>query len=172
MATLASDNPSHRRPDELGPAQALRLAWWAWVVMLAAPFVLFLAVILVLQQMNGGETGGRETLGFTWFVIATAWLLIVVPLSFFWQSRIFRAYYAGNRVAPRDYLVGKLIVWGTIEFGGIFSLVGCLVSGDLLPCLIPALLAFMFFVPLWPSGRAMREGVGDTDDPQAYREPR
>jgi hypothetical protein len=170
MASLAN-TPSHPA-DELGSAQALRLAWWAWVIMLGVPFVLFLVVVMFIRGTDAGAIHGPGTLGFTWFVIATAWLLIVVPLSFFWQSHVFRAYYSGQTVAPRDYLHGKLVVWGALELAGIFALVGCLISGSLLPNLIPALLAFMFFVPLWPNGRAMRAGTGDTDDPQAYREPR
>ena len=150
----------------------MRLAWWAWVIMLATPFFVFMATILYLLSAEAPWVQGPGTLGFTWFVVAVAYMLIVVPASFFWQSRFFRAYYVGNAVQPRAYLRGKLVVWGALEFGGIFSLVGCIVSGSLLPCLIPALVAFMFFVVLWPNGQSMREGMGDTDDPQAYREPR
>ena len=74
---------------------------------------------------------------------------------------------------PKSYLVGMLGVWATIEIGGLASLIGCLVTRSLLPTLLPALVAFMLFVPLWPSGRSMIcSHKGDSDDPETYEEPR
>jgi hypothetical protein len=40
-----------------------------------------------------------------------------------------------------------------------------------LPNLIPALVAFMFFVTFWPSGKAMVSSRGHSADPGMYREP-
>jgi hypothetical protein len=34
------------------------------------------------------------------------------------------------------------------------------------------MVAFMFFVPFWPSGRAMTHPVGAEDDHAFYEEPR
>jgi hypothetical protein len=63
-------------------------------------------------------------------------------------------------------------IWVALEIGGLFALVGCLRSQQLLPDLLPALVAFMFFVTLWPSGRAMTRQTGHLEDPQVYEEPR
>jgi hypothetical protein len=64
-------------------------------------------------------------------------------------------------------------VWLVIEVAGLLSLLGCLMSNALMPCMIPAAIAFMFFTPLYPSGVAMtHQHVGDTDDPATYVEPR
>ena len=63
-------------------------------------------------------------------------------------------------------------VWVALVIGGLFSLIGCLLYDTLLPDLVPALVAFMFFVTLWPSGRAMTHHIGDSHDPQVYEEPR
>ncbi len=68
--------------------------------------------------------------------------------------------------------MGMFTVWGTLEIGGLLSLTGCLVSRSLLPTLLPALAAFMMFVVLWPSGRAMINSHGGSDDPEKYGEPR
>ena len=65
-----------------------------------------------------------------------------------------------------------LILWLTIEVGGVMALLGCLVSGSLLPNLLPAMVAFMLFTPFWPSGRAMTNPVGNDDDFEVYEEPR
>ncbi len=155
MAAFASSTDpiaSHDRPD-LTPNSALQYAWWSWLVMLLLPFFLFLYVIWTLMD----ETGAAKNLRVAqvWFIVSMAYLAVAVPLAIFWRSHVFKAYWHGQVVSPRDYLSGMLSVWITIEIGGIFSLVGCLISHGLLPHLLPALVAFMLFVPLWPSGRAM-----------------
>jgi hypothetical protein len=63
-------------------------------------------------------------------------------------------------------------VWITLEIGGVMGLIGCLLTHSLIPNLLPALVAFMLFTPLWPSGRAMYCHGGSTDDPEIYEEPR
>jgi hypothetical protein len=66
-----------------------------------------------------------------------------------------------------------LSVWLMMEVGGLLALVGCLVTQSLLPNLLPALVAFILFIPFWPSGRAMTTPCGaDDDDPENYAEPR
>jgi hypothetical protein len=107
----------------------------------------------------------------TMFIAAIAFLFIMGPVSFVIRSRLFRSYWRGEPVNPRDYLLGMLVVWMTFEIGGLLSLAGCLLSNSLLPCLLPALASFMFFTPLWPSGKAMVRPTG-SDDPEMYSEPR
>ena len=92
--------------------------------------------------------------------------------NFFWQAHLFRSYYSGNPVHPHNYLFGMLLVWMALEFGGLFSLFGCLVYGSLLPNLLPALVAFMFFVASYPTGRSMTGHSGDSQDPEVYQTPR
>ena len=65
-----------------------------------------------------------------------------------------------------------LAIWSALEFGGIISLLGCFVEQSLLPNLLPALVAFMFFVTLWPSGKAMVSSVGNAEDASVYEAPR
>jgi hypothetical protein len=100
------------------------------------------------------------------------YLIVAVPLSFFGRSRLFKAYWSGAPVTPGKYLMGMLTMWVTLEIGGVFALVGCVASHSLLPNLLPALIAFMFFTTLWPSGKAMTRSTGDKEDPQLYEEPR
>lgn len=178
MATIATtttrggDEPIRH---EISPSHAVRYAWISWLTLLLLPFLLFLFVAWSLtdQATEAGSQGGNARLANAWFVGSMAYLAIAVPAAIFWRSRVFRAYWEGEVVAPRDYLHGMLTVWIAIEIGGILSLLGCLVSGSLLPCLLPAIVAFMFFVPLWPSGHAMvRRNVGNVDDTGRYEEPR
>jgi hypothetical protein len=107
-----------------------------------------------------------------WFLGASVYLLVVVPASFFWRGHVFKAYWTGQTIGPTTYLYGMLTMWAALEFGGIFSLLGCLVDHALLPNLLPALVAFMFYVTLWPSGRAMVSRMGHHEDAGKYEEAR
>ena len=59
-----------------------------------------------------------------------------------------------------------------IEIGGLIALVGCFLSNSLMPNLLPAVVAFMLYMPFWPSGEAMTRAVGSEDDPEVFRHPR
>ncbi len=63
-------------------------------------------------------------------------------------------------------------MWVALEFGGIISLLGCIVTHSLLPSLLPALVAFMFYVTQWPTGHAMMGSIGESEDASVYKEPR
>ena len=167
MATVAAV-PIEAR-SQLTPGQALRLAWLSWLVLLGIPALLFLAV---MWTFIGDETHADRALGERWFLVCMAYLAVAVPAAFFWRSREFKAYWEGKCVTPAHYLRGMLIIWLTLEIGGIMALVGCLVSQSLTPNLLPAMVAFMLFTPFWPSGRAMTNPVGNDDDFEVYEEPR
>jgi hypothetical protein len=148
---------------------ALRLAWGTWVVLLIIPFLVFLGAVFTLMD-HEPTVAQRGTP--SWFLGASAYLLVVVPIAFFWRGRQFQAYWSGHPVEPKKYLYGMLAIWTALEFGGIVSLLGCFVDRALLPNLLPALVAFMFYVTLWPSGKSMVRRVGDLEDPGVYEEPR
>jgi hypothetical protein len=42
----------------------------------------------------------------------------------------------------------------------------------MLPNLLPALLAFMLFTPLWPNGHSMTRALINEHDPADYEDPR
>jgi hypothetical protein len=148
---------------------ALNLAWATWAVLLVVPFLLFLAVVWTLMFHESTVVRPEQH---TWFLASSAYLLIVGPASFFWRGRLFKMYWEGHPIPPAKYLHGMLAIWAALEFGGIIALLGCLFEGALLPSLLPALVAFMFFVTLWPSGKAMVKSVGGEEDASIYEEPR
>jgi hypothetical protein len=155
------------------PALALRRAWVIWFALLGSPFVLFLVTVWHLTDEEvSSATPPAPALARVWFLGSMAYLALVIPAAFFWRSRIFKAYWTGQVVGPRDYLKGMLTIWLALDIGGFVALAGCLISGRILPCLLPALVAFIIFVPLWPSGRAMTRPVGNQDDPELYEDPR
>lgn len=164
-------NSSGNVVSNLSFKNAMRKAWTCWLFLLVIPFLILLYAV---WRLEGADTIRPDVAsgGHGWFIAAMAYLLVAGPASFFGRSHIFKAYWSGQTVTPQKYLAGMLTIWLALEIGGIFSLVGCLVNHALLPCLLPALIAFMFYATLWPSGRAMTRRVGNLEDPQLYEEPR
>jgi len=168
MATIAAVPIQSRA--HLTPGQALRIAWSCWLALLAVPALSFLVVMWTLMGSDGtpGDTAGAER----WFLACMIYLAVAVPAAFFWRSHVFKCYWDGCVVKPKDYLKGMLIVWLTLEVGGLVALAGCVTTNSLTPNVLPAMVAFMLFTPFWPSGRAMTNPVGNDDDFEVYEEPR
>jgi hypothetical protein len=167
---IHSGAAGHQR-RELTPNGALRHAWYWYISLLFVPFLLFLAVFLIRNYREGLQSS--FSVRNAWFIGSIAYMVLAAPIAFTIRSRLFRSYWRGEGVAPRDYLAGMLVVWFTFEIGGVVSLIGWLASGSgSFQCLLPAIAAFMFFTPLWPNGRAMAKSTGNTDDPEIYQEPR
>jgi hypothetical protein len=159
------------------PKLALRYAWYCWLVMLVIPFLVFLGTVWSFMSSSDSILGAGQRpnmdLANGWFIASVAYMVLIVPASFFVRSRFFRGYWRGECVSPRDYFKGMMTVWVALEIGGLLSLAGCIMSRAMAPCILPSLVAFMMFVAMWPSGRAMvclDRGV--SDDPEKYEEPR
>jgi hypothetical protein len=172
MATLVSHREHTAETTDSGwtPQMALRYAWYVYLALLVIPFLLFLYVVWAGDR--SAEIPGRA-LANRWFIGTVAYIVLVVPASFFLRSRYFQGYWSGDCVSPRNYFKGMLVSWLALEIGGLLSLTGCLVTGSFAPCILPALVAFMMFAALWPNGRAMIcRDRGASDDPERYEEPR
>ncbi len=169
MAAIIHEPALTGEPEGLTPTIAVRYAWAGWIVLLALPA---LYLLYVLWHISGGGPG-NEDVARQWFIGATAFMIVITPVSLFIRSRIFKSYWQGRRIAPKAYLMGMFTVWIAMELGGIISLTGCLMSRMLLPNMIPALVAFVLFIPLWPTGKSMVNArAGSAEDPEHYEEPR
>jgi hypothetical protein len=172
MSSQASSNLSTEAPVKrhMSVDTALQVAWGTWFALLAIPFVMFIAVLWHFMLSEGGQA--NQDLGEKWFIGVMIYMAFGVPASFFTRSRMFKGYWAGKHVPPRDYLIGMVAIWVALEIGGLAALLGCLISNTALPNLLPALLAFMLFTPLWPSGHSMVRPLKNERDPAHYQEPR
>lgn len=168
MTTL-DPAPSRTNPHPLTMMRALRAAWWQWFAMLTIPFVFFLGVLFSLQ-MQGGATAEPHVAG-TWFVANMIYLAVAVPIAYAWRGRLFAAYYRGERVDPHKYIRGMQILWLTLVVGGLLSLMAVWAARSLTPNIIPAIVAFVFFITQWPKGTAMLRPRGEREDPELYEEP-
>lgn len=146
------------------------LAWAVWLAYLVTPLFVVIGSILFLMVSNGAVHKG---LGETWFITMMIWIAVGIPLAFYVRSRMyFSRYWEGKTVSPRQYFRGMLLVWTVIELAGVLSMIGCLVTGELIPNLIPALLAFVVFLTQWPNGSAMTLTTGHKDDSSVFQYPR
>jgi len=149
---------------------ALRDAWLAYLFLLILPFAV-LAFTIFASSRNG--ISGRPSHGVNrWFLLTMAYLAVGFPAALFYRRHLCGAYFRGEIVSPRHYLAGMLTVWLTLEAGMILPIIGCYLTAAYLPGLFPAILAFMFFVVLRPTGKMMTSHVGGSDDPQIYKPPR
>lgn len=172
MASAVS--PSHLLETaeryELNQHTALLAAWISWCTLAVIPFLAFLAMLWRHLYMNV-MPAPQSTVHY-WFISSMIFLGISVPLAFFVQGRFFRAYWQHQAVDPGAYLRGMLVIWVALELSGLLAIAGCWYTGTLLPNMLPAMLAFLLFVPLWPSGHAMSRPLVKESDPADYEEPR
>lgn len=170
MATLVNDQTGPKDYEGWNPESALKHAWYWYGGLMAVPTLMFIYMVWwFLQRDPQAQVESR----WTWLMATVAFMAIAIPASIFARSRLFRAYWQGESVAPRVYLMGMTLVWATIVVSGLASMVGCMMSGTLLPNLVPALVAFVVYLTMWPSGRVMiGERQGLSEDPEHYEEPR
>lgn len=169
MTNLPMPNSGMPSRSSLSVPAALRWAWFSWAVLLAVPFLLLQWLIWHLAAGDASRSSADTE---KWFVAAMAYFILILPGSFFWRGHLFKDYWLGRPVAPGRYVLATITVGFALALGGIFSLIGCLVTGSFMPNLIPALLALVLFALHWPTGRAMVRPVGQVEDPQVYEEPR
>jgi hypothetical protein len=148
----------------------LRAAWCAYLGLLILPFVL-LAGVVKSRATSGMPLGSTQSMD-RWFVLTMAYLMVAFPAALFYRRHLCSAYGQGKVVAPQKYLVGMLTVWLALEVGMIVPIVHCDVTSSFLPCLLPAILAFVFYMTLYPTGEMMTHRTGARADPGIYEVPR
>ncbi|MGF1632371.1 MAG: hypothetical protein ACFCVE_00850 [Phycisphaerae bacterium] len=149
----------------------MRSAWILWLAMLLAPMLLLLVVVFILGQRTL-QAGDVQQAAYTWFTVLSIITALIIPLSFFLRRLLFKKYFQGRPVSPKNYLAGMAIVWTPLVAIGVASMIACLLVETLIPTIVPAVVAFVLFLALWPNGHAMTRPVGNSEDPSTYEEPR
>lgn len=150
---------------------AYGLAWVVWMVYLAIP--LFVFVNVVFYMLIHTSTMNYHFHGEVWFVAVSIWMALSVPAAYLIRAKyFFHNYWVGKPVKPRQYFQGMLLIWTVMEITGILALFGCLFTGELIPNILPAVLAFIVFIVQWPNASAMTESTGHMDDSSVFQHPR
>lgn len=165
-----NENPANhsRGGSRLNANRALVVAWVSWAILLFFPVIVFVAAM----YGSLGQPNADIALSETFFVASLAWMIVTVPLAFLLRGYIFRSWWGGETVEPASYIKGMLAIWLSAEIGGLIALAGVWVSHLAMPCLLPAALALMLFMPFWPNGSAMSDKVGNATDDEVFRYPR
>ena len=146
------------------------LAWSIWLTYLLVPLFIFLGTVIYFLVYTPVV---NTTLGESWFVAMMVLLAAGVPLTFYARSKLFfHGYWSGRVVTPRQYIRGMVLTWTVIEAVGILSLLGCFVTGEMMPNIMPALLGFVLFITQWPNASAMTDTTGHQADSAVFRHPR
>ncbi len=144
---------------EMTAERALRVLRLLWAAMLGTQ----LTGLVVFVAMLPGRSPNMGA-GWTIFIGATVMLAVSVPAGYFARSQLYKRHWEGNRVTPRGYLTGNVVLLSLCESVGLLGLVGVLVSGSVWPCVVPAVIAMAVQVVNFPTGHAMgpTDGVFDS----------
>lgn len=130
----------------------IRAAWTWWWTMLLAPWA---AVLMgaMMYSLHGGPDWTRATGVF--FGVATVWIAGVAPGAMVLRSHCLRAMWRGRSLPADRYLRGMLTIWWALEIGILIAVTGALSTRTVLPCLMPAAVAWVWLAVLAPSDRAV-----------------
>ena len=148
-------NPySSNREPITDPKQALvtvRIIWAA----LAMGMVTFAGIVIVLAQAPAEAAAPADDADPMFFYAACAMVVMAIPMGLFVRGQIFKRGWVGDVVTPQAYTTGNIIAWACCEAPVLFALVVVLITGNIMPNVLPAAAAFVMHLILWPNGRAM-----------------
>ncbi|MFP4144900.1 MAG: hypothetical protein ACLFV3_07115 [Phycisphaeraceae bacterium] len=139
------------KADDTRPRTLLTLRL-IWAAMLMSQLVFFLVVAFVLTEARGATPDLHPMLGWIgvgWFVAATA-------MGYFARNQIYKSAWREHAIAPGGYLTGNLVLLALLESVGLFSIIALLVTGVMVPEILPAIGALVVFAINFPTGHAMR----------------
>jgi hypothetical protein len=139
--------------------QTLEMAWTTWLALLAVPFVVLPFALHMMPGGRGDGSGPRTELADRWFVIVMIYLMVALPASLLVRGLLFGGMGRARNVLPRAYYAGTLVVWLVVVVGGLVAELVCVVTGTLLPNVLPAVLALAVFMTLFPTGSAMEPRI-------------
>ena len=135
------------------PNTALQLAWTTWVVLLVTPFMMLPLTLHLMPSASGA--GPKPELAGRWYGILMVYLLVAIPVALVIRAVMFKGLWHGQPVPPQRYYSGMLLLWFVVVAGGITAELVCVATATLVPNILPAMLALIVFLSLWPTGRPM-----------------
>ena len=171
MSALTHPADANLASDQWTPQKSMGAAWGVWLALFCLPV---LVMVWTMATLDPSENRGDAQTRWSniWFVGSCIWLGVTIPLSFFVRGRLFKNWQKGETVPPGKYLLGMLVPWVCFEIAGIGAILGIHFTNLVMPCILPAMAAFVVFLTQWPNGHAMTRHVGGTDDGAFYEEPR
>lgn len=151
---MASKRYAMAMGSELERGNAMSAVNWAWRALVALPVAAFF-LAAGTWAIGVGETGEPGGWGLIFLLAALLCLALVVPPVFVLRSHCFRAAWRGRPVDPPSYVRGLMTVWVVLEMVVLLSLASCLAYGDLLPGVLPGVLAWTLLAFCGPSERAL-----------------
>lgn len=146
---------------------ALGVAWTIWIVLLLVPYaVLPLALHSIVTGVSKADAADR------WFLAIMMYLALGVPLAFLLRSWLFRPYWRRGSVSPLAYVCAMTSLWLVLAIAGLTAQLVCLATATFAPNVLPALLALIVYLVVYPTGSAMApRRAAESDDEDNHEEP-
>ena len=156
------------------PKSAMATARLLWTALLLGQCLLLGgASAFTLLHMGGHQVDTGHMLSY----IALFMCITMIPAGYVLRSQMYKRHWVDSTVRPRGYLLGNVVLWAICEGISLLGLVAVVLSGELLPTVIPTVLALGVLVVNFPNGAAMM-GQGSNNPyehplkPAVHRQPR
>jgi hypothetical protein len=142
------------------PQQALTTARMLWAALLAGQFAFFFVILFLIASAGPAQTPTdvppARSLENLLLMVSTGLTAGVIPLAFFIRGQIYKRGWRGDRVMPRAYCAGMLVLLAMLEGASLFGLVVVLLAQTLWPYILPTAVCVSLQVANFPSGRPMQ----------------
>lgn len=167
------EKPSSDRPVDLSldyndVAQAQSLGLLLWGAMLIGHFHMGFAAVWYIMVVDAAPTD----LAHQWFyIVACMVAATLVPASFHLRSKVFKKFWDGGVVSPREFVIGSVLPWVALTISAMIGWLGVLHAHSLVPSfVVPASMVIVMLI-LYPTGDAMRLPVGKLADTDKFKHP-
>jgi hypothetical protein len=145
----------------------LWVAWTIWVVLLLIPYG------VVPFALHGTVTGvSKADEADRWFLAIMIYLAVALPLAFLLRSWAFKPYRRGEAVSPRAYVCGMTALWLVLAVAGLTAQFACLATATFAPNVLPAVLALIVYLVVYPRGTAIAgRRAAEADGGHDHEEP-
>lgn len=142
-----------RKAEGMSIELAMAIAVTSWGGMLVLLLILAGVTVGVTWPVMDAVNEARVD---AWFISAMALVAVLPTLAGFVHRYIFQHRRTDRgTVTPEGYVLASLTLWAAISVAGIWSVVGCLASGEMIPHVLPLFIAMFLLLGMWPTGKAM-----------------
>jgi len=164
-AETSPDTTASDAPQPLEPLAALRQLRILWAALLLSN--VFFAGILAGAGMSwqASEEASESPITLFAAIFLTLAMLTALPIAFWVRMQCYKRHWVENRVLPRGYLTGNIILLAMLDLLAIVSLIACVLSGRWFPMVAVALLALALHLLNFPHGKPMEPAATRTAGP-------
>ena len=149
------EQPIYTDADRRSTLMILRVIWLVLIV----GQVSFGAVV-VFTMLNPGSVGESQLRG-QMLAIASAVLVGAVGLGYYIRNQSYKKHWQEHAVTPAGFFQGNLILLAALEASSFLTLVFVMISGQVIPMILPAVVSLAVQCVNFPTGAPMEATMPD-----------